>query len=152
MSTKPNPVALTAAMLATRYCSAGSRSSLGDWILDGSDAHVPAFLASRLHRLSRGAARASLAECNGEMYDGQRDKAYAAPRCIRLTLLQEIDGAVARFCARINRAIAKLNADLSPLAIEARRNGDPRGFAIKLRSTDPTRPLPSNETGGEWGI
>lgn len=151
MSRTPHPVALTAAMLMSR-----AWIIVDDICQDCEARGVPApesprfpismiaSLASRLHRLAKGAARASLAECNGEMWQGQR--AWAGRNG------EYIAAQIEKYASRIDRAIAKISADLAPLAIEARRNDDARGFAILLRSTEPTRPLPANGTGGEWGI
>lgn len=59
-----------------------------------------------------------------------------------------------RPCARLDKRLAKLNAQLEPLALIASRGGDPRGNScLTLVSTDANRPLPRNGgTDGEWTL
>lgn len=154
MSNKPNPVALTAAMLACRMCHAGSRNKYGDWQLDGTDATAPASLASDLHRIASACQRLAVAECNGDFNwsddcqefpydvgDGSIGDRYEHPGSGRYW---------AGLYKRINKRMDALNAMLAPLAIKAKNGGDPRGCVLRLVSTDPSRPLPGY--GGEWPI
>jgi hypothetical protein len=105
--------------------------------------------------------RANVAEANGELRDGDRKRAEQwadtargfSGGSIKEAAMARVKEKVAEYCKRIDRSITKLNQELAPLLIHAERNtDDPRGFPILLRSTDPTRPLPSNEMGGAYGI
>jgi len=148
MSAKPAPVALTAAMLMRRSIQVYNHSP---W--DVSSHHACADLASRLHRLAKGAERASVADCNGEMHDGLRSKANGLEANMAMRMLDKIDDEVAKYCSRIDKQISKLSAELAPFALMCKRNGDPRGYSLKVYSTDPARPMPHNDMGGDcWGI
>jgi len=90
-------------------------------------------LASRLHRLAKGCQRASIAECNGELHEGQRDDAaalYNEPK--RTERLKAIDAEVAEYCERINKQVAKLSEELEPFGLACKRDGDPRVGTLKL--------------------
>lgn len=139
MSRKPNPIALTAATLMVH---AGHVHGIG--AIDYMDV---ARAASDLHRLAKATKRQAEAECNGEYYDGQRNiMAIHGMDRVLYTL-------IANTSKRLDRRIAKLNISLAELSVEAYRDGDPRGYTLRLRSTDPTRPLPSNGMEqGEWGV
>lgn len=125
MSTKPHPVALTAAMLTTRAILVTPTVIVSHRFV------MCAVLASALHRLAKGCQRQAVAECNGELSDAS----------------------VRTAGERLDKRLAKLNAQLAPVALEARRSGDPRGLVLRLYSTDPTKPVPCNCGDGEsWAI
>lgn len=139
MSRKPNPVALTA---ATLMAHAVYVHGLG--AIDSVDV---ARAASDLHRLAKATKRQAEAECNGEYYDGQR--------IIMATHGMErvLDSLLAKIGERLDRRIAKLNQSLAELSVMAYRNGDPRGYTLRLRSIVENRPLPRNGMEFEvWGI
>lgn len=150
MSTKPNPVAETSAMLMKRKCFQypSSDQPFDHWI------HNVADIASRLHRLAKGCERASVAQCNGEMWDGQRDQIHRLEiEHKKNTLLADVEVSVEKYCARIDKQVDKLAQELAPFKLTCKRNGDPRGYCLKLYTTDPTRPVPHNHMGGDsWGI
>jgi hypothetical protein len=118
--------------------------------------HTIACLTSKLHRISKGAQRASIAECNGEMWDGQRERGHKfgpAQMSEAREYFRDVDEQIAKYAARIDRQIEKLNLELASLSIVANRNGDPRGAALKLTSTDPANPLPTNCWDAEtWAV
>lgn len=154
MSTKPHPVALTSAMLTARYA---------DYTANAEDRVFQlASLASTLHRLAKGCQRQAVAECNGEFWGGQREAAYRydvackadrARGVVYNRTTQGLDDAIAQAGQRLDKRIAKLNALLAPLALEARRYGDPRGSVLRLCSTDKSKPVPCNCGDGEsWAI
>lgn len=139
MSRKPNPVALTA---ATLMAHAVYVHGLG--AIDSVDV---ARAASDLHRLAKATNRQAEMECNGEFYIGQRHMFE------RMGNAEKLDKTIAKTGERLDRRIVKLNLSLAELSVMAYREGDPRGYTLRLRSTDPTRPLPSNGMEqGEWGI
>lgn len=141
MPTKPNPVALTACMLLDRLITGNrDRQRL-------ASLHSIADLASQLHRLAPACKRLAEAECNGEWWDGQRDSC-------RPCQFKSLDDSIRKYAARLDKRVAKLNAALAPFAVSACRTGDPRGWTLRLRSTDLARPLPSNGwwSDAEWGI
>lgn len=142
MSTKPNPVAHTACMLTMRNIDAGGKYS------QSGDGIKLAVLASALHRLAPACKRQAEAECNGEFFDGQRERMKWKGNDVKALEVE-----ISRYGDRLDRRIAKINETLKPLAIEAYRTGDPRGWTLRLKSTDPNRPLPHNGWDDEcWGI
>ena len=141
MSRTPHPVAITSAMLMQRAFLVTAHA------YSNADHSRIATLASDLHRLAKGCHRHAEAECNGEYHAGQREyhdcRGSAA----------ELDDQIAEAGTRLDRRIVKLNLSLAILSIEAHRSGDPRGFTLRLRSTDPAWPMPCNGMEqGEWGI
>lgn len=142
MSRTPHPVAITSAMLMQRAFL------LSVHAYTNANPSRIASLASDLHRLAKGCHRQAVAECNGEFYDGQREY----NDCRRSSA--ELDDAIAKVGNRLDKRIVKLNiTGLAALSIEAHRTSDPRGFTLRLRSTDPAHPLPTNGMEqGEWGI
>ncbi len=153
MSHKPNPVALTAAMLVHR--SATWTNPAGCVI--GLTAHDAACLASELHRLAPAIQRHAVAMCNGEWRDGQRqdihrwrqENAYVRPVDADRLALQELDKSIEDYGTRLDTKIAKINAKLAPLALQCSRHGDPRGRVFKITSTDPARPVGYDN---EWPV
>ncbi len=144
MSNRPNPVALTAAMLARRPIAgptaAGLTTELGI-----------ACLASELHRLAP-----AVAMCNGEWEDSQRSKLYAyregsnrSDQIYGAERLKALEKSIKDYGTRLDKKIAKLNAKLAPLALQCSRHGDPRGCVFKLTSTDPARPVGYDN---EWPV
>jgi hypothetical protein len=153
MSAKPNPVALTAAMLMNReWNNAAIDKLMPLGPMDGNIRHLSS-LASQLHRLSPACQRHAVAMCNGEWRVGDRDSICRVwlegkERC---DALRNIEDSIEKYGTRLDKRLAKLNDSLAPLAIQACRHGDPRGCVLRLVSTDATRPLPSNGgTAGEW--
>lgn len=155
MSNKPNPVALTAAMLAMRASSiadeiatiATLRGEKAPSLLIGGGFRGCASLASDLHRLAPACRKLAEAECNGEWRDGQRNRLMFDGAAIAA-----LDASIAKCDARLDKRIARLNEALAPFALRAARNGDPRGAVLRLYSTDDARPLPSNGFGDGWVI
>ena len=82
-------------------------------------------------RLAKACHRQAEAECSGEFYSGQR--AYVD----RWGRSAELDARISYAGTLLDRRIAKLNTALALMSIEAHRTGDPRGFTLRLRSTDP---------------
>lgn len=139
MSRKPNPAALTAATLMAHAVYVH-----GIGAIDYMDV---ARAASDLHRLAKATKRQAEAECNGEFYIGQRRMLERSGNA------EKLDKTLAKTGERLDRRIAKLNQSLAELSVMAYREGDPRGYTLRLRSTEPTRPMPSNGMEqGEWGI
>ncbi len=167
MSTKPNPVASTAVMLAVRLFV-----YVGDYDNDDGEeqAHfvyeagtpkgmtpdAVAALASDLHRLAPAVQRHAVAMCNGEWRTDQRRDLETWDRNTmggRTDRVDELDADIEAYGVKLDRRIAKLNAKLAPLALQAHRSGDPRGTVLRLKSTDADRPVPCNCGDGEsWAI
>lgn len=153
MSNRPNPVALTAAMLMRR---AWSLTTPDGPARDPFTEHDCASLASDLRRLAPACVRLAVAQCNGEWRDGQRLALMKyAHGCAAgmVNPLDELDAEIEAYAVRLDKRIAKMNAKLAPLALEASNAGDPRGCVLKLTSTDKSRPLPRNGwDDASWGI
>lgn len=112
-----------------------------------------AALASDLHRLAPACKRHAEAECNGEWRDGQRDAICAAFKDRQGERLEELIADIVAYGNRLDKRIAKLNEKLAPLAVQAVRTGDPRGWTLRLHSTDKSRPVPRNGWADEsFGI
>lgn len=141
MSRTPHPVAATSALLMQRAFLLSVHA-----YTNANPSNI-ASLASDLHRLAKATHRQAEAECNGEFYRGQR--AYVDCRGNSA----ELDKTIAKAGTSLDRRIAKLNKAMAFLSIQAHRTGDPRGFTLRLRSTDPANPLPRNGMEqGEWGV
>jgi hypothetical protein len=110
-----------------------------------ASAHTIAHLASELHRLAPVCVRHAVAECNGEWREGARDRT-------RIADLPILDASIAKYGARLDKRIMRLNAELAPFDVRASRNGDPRGYVLKLYAIPGTAPLPGNDMGGGYGI
>lgn len=162
MSSKPNPVARTAALLSARLLH-----ELGDWDNDDgeSETHFTvtavtteqvADVASKLHRLAPAFTRQAVAECNGEQRDGQRDAIYKLYRNqpeLERSALAAIEPAIEKEAERLERKLEKLNALLLPFQVVARTGGDPRGCVFWLEALPDTPPLPTNGwNDGCWNI
>ncbi len=149
MSNKPNPVALTAAMLMNR-----KRDLFG-----GIDGHHRveeiAGIASDLHRLAPACERIAVGQCNHGYW------------CDAQSIVNEVEmsegykpDAQTLYCVgvirRMDKKLAKLNERLAPLALVAKNGGDPRGWSLWLETTDKARPVNGRASGswdGErWGI
>lgn len=165
MSTKPNPVALTAAMLALRYVLKSKEQMT--WRGIEPISRNMAVLASDLHRLAKGCQRHAVAVCNGEWRDGQRDYFRRAMRYDdgesreehrrhanqAREGLEELDRSIEAYGVRLDRRIAKLNAQLALLGLRADRHGNPRGIVLRLTATDGSAPVPRNGMSDDsWGI
>ena len=130
MSTKPNPVALTSAMLAQRnYSIAVSAGAVSKKL----GLQEIAALASNLHRLGPACTRQALAECNGEWREGQRDR-LTGPACA--ASLEYLDNSIRIAGERLDRRLERLCARLAPLSLLAVYHGDPRGCVLTLESAD----------------
>lgn len=134
MSTKPVPCALTACKLMAQA-----------FILRHDDiqrlritAESVANLASAIHRVAPACKRLAVAECNGGWGDGQRDacaffaKNYGGTERARLA---ELDKSITDYATRLDRRIAKLNAELAPFGFKLIRSGDPRGATLRMAET-----------------
>lgn len=147
MSNKPNPVALTAAMLMDRWhCQPVSKHTLPAH-LRNPEPRAPiinevASLASDLHRLAPAFARQGVAECNGEWRDGQREAIMRAkaPQKDIDTVLDKLDASIVAKREQLTRKLIKLNARLAPFAILADGHAG-GGIYLGIESTDATRPL-----------
>ena len=145
MSRTPHPVAATSAMLMQRAFL------LSVHAYTNANPSRIASLASDLHRLAKGCHRQAEVECNGEYHDGQRNALSRAPRGDEW--VKRMEGQIIKTGSRLDKRIAQFNQSLAILSIEAHRTGDPRGFTLRLRSTDPAGPMPSNGMEqGEWGV
>jgi len=125
VSTKPAPVALTAAMLMSRRPAEGSTGRLDpEWI----GIQRSADLASRLHRLAKGCQLAN------EHADNE------SRTC-------------AIYRERIDKQVAKLSKELEPFNLWCKRSTYAE-FPLFLHSTDPdVVPLPKNCAHTDaWGI
>lgn len=144
MSTKPAPVALTAAMLVQRAhgLPPDTHGMPAVHRYPSGLAHACADLASRLHRLAKGCERASVAECNGELANGQRQRLMIQQGSV--LGCKCADEQVAKFCDRIDKQVDRISEELRPFGLKARNDGDPRGYSLYLVSTDPLVPIPHN--------
>ena len=139
MSNRPNPVALTSAMLM--HATIGKPSNR---FPEHSTApfHV-ANLASSIHRLAPACKRLALAECTGEWRKGQRDslcdrEAYKGNAFVRQAEAERIaalEKSIVDYATRLDRRIAKLNAQLAPFGYQLIRQGDPRGATLVMAET-----------------
>lgn len=150
MSKKPNPVALTAAMIEHRRFVAGDPSPVAfDYLTFDC---LSASLASDLHHLAPACARIALGCCNESFWcdaqsivEGEDLSEGRAPDARTPWAVSYIQ--------RIDRKLAKLNKRLEPLGLEARAGGDPRGWTLRLVSVDKSRPVPRNGFDLDaWGI
>lgn len=155
MSHKPNPVALTAAMLMRRHCG---QYPLYDPPFDHHIQTV-ADVASKLHRMAPAFTRYAVALCNGEQYEGQRDKAYEAskrsmyPVANEKAIIAEMEAAIGKEGQRLERKLAKVNEFLAPFSVQACDGDDPRGCTLWLEASPNTQPLPDNGYhDGRWSI
>ena len=90
-------------------------------------------IASRLHRLAKGAQRASVMQCNGEIRDGQRNAIYRQINKLdQQAHIDDMEAAIVKYCDRVDKQIEKLSAELAPFGYTCARNGDPRGFALRV--------------------
>jgi hypothetical protein len=150
MSTKPTPVALTAAMLMQRAPS----NPTVDMVFS------TARLASDLHRLSKGCQRHAIALCNGEWRDGQRMRAQERDERHACTGdprngghdVEHLDREIEAYGNRLDRRIAKLNAQLATLGLRADRYGDTRGIVLRLTATDGSAIPRNGMSDDSWGI
>lgn len=152
MSSKPNPVALTACMLMNRFWAASPK------LQPRSHWEAIAAISSDLHRLAPACKRQGVAECNGEERDGQREAIERTHipdlrRVYRDTAIRVMEARIEANGKRLDKRVAKLSERLAPLGLKACDGGDPRGSCLWLESTDPSRPVPRNGWDDErWHI
>lgn len=138
MSNRPQPCALTAAILMAACGSNGS--------CEGAESHHPlpnmadafscANLASAIHRLAPACKRLAEAECNGEWRDGQRARVSDLDAHFsKGTHLADLDKSITDYASRLDKRIAKLNAQLAPFGYQLVRSGDPRGATLSMAET-----------------
>lgn len=163
MSSKPNPVALTAAMLTRRALQYPYNGLHNDPGFTWSD-HKLADLASRLHRLAPAANKHAMTYCNGERFDGDRDEMHKESRRLGSTTPQalQFERAWNRQLAiyqqtrqkRIQKQADKLTEELKPLHIRVDYQPEnPYNCALVLESTDAKHPLPRNGwDDGRWAL
>ena len=139
MSNRPAPVALTSAMLMD-----ATKGKPSNRFPEYSTApYRVAQLASAIHRLAPACKRLAEAECNGEWRDGQRAHAYTVsqskqcmyPAANERAILEALDRSIADYATRLDRRIAKLNAQLAPFGYQLIRQGDPRGATLVMAET-----------------
>lgn len=131
----PAPVALTACLIMAAYTKSKH------WGVHGCP--VVANLASAIHRLAPACRRLAVATCNGEWHDGQRDAIYrwrqpgttVRPDDADQRALRELEASIEKYATRLDRRIAKLNAELAPFGYQLIRSGDPRGACLRMAET-----------------
>lgn len=155
MSNKPNPVALTAAMLMERACCPVTvDTGIGSWDEHTHNISIQgiAALASDLHRLAPAVARIAVGCCNHGYWGNAQSLVLGDEMSAGYVPDAQTLQCVA-YIKRIDKKLAKLNARLEPLALVAKDGGDPRGWTLRLHSTDKSRPVPRNGwDSGAWGI
>lgn len=151
MSHKPNPVAMTAAMLALMR-GAGHHQRDKPARPDPIDSLIrdAATIASKLHRLGPAFAKHALWECNGETFDGQRDYWNTKPADQAKAGLAVVEERIVKEGERLERKLASINELLQPFGIEAKSGSDPRGVVLWLVATEGNTTLPRN--GYEEGV
>lgn len=138
----PNPVALTAAMLATKCANAENTAN-------HREEHSPstiANLASQIHLLAPACKRLAEAECNGEWRDGQRAGIERQRHSGRQQLLDHLDKSITDYATRLDKRIAKLDAELAPFGYQLIRQGDPRGATLVMAE------MPVNDSATHFAI
>ena len=146
MSNKANPVATLTAILCERYFNAprSSKSRAQNarmpWV-DGSQCAAEwARLSSELCRLAPAFKRQGVVECNGEWFDGQRDRFHQEPIDVYIAWNEQVQKGIATERVRLTRKLDAINVKLAQFRLCANGHAG-GGLYLGIASTDPTRPL-----------